>query len=258
MYKYIIPLFIFVIISGVINAQQTVVKVSPAEMYLELSDIGEIFVEIENIDDCRAYSIHLTYDAQKVRCLNITEGTFFSNWNTFFFPSIDSISNLIMVDAAILGLGYQNGSGDLFNIQFLGLNEGDVNLNFEVADFRDTLNNVIPVQTEGGVIHIVNPTSIAALQSSENDNELRAYPNPFNSSTNIGFNINSLTEYELSIYNISGERVALQTSSHADGRNNTFLWNGKDSKGNNLPSGIYLIVLRTNNSFNTLKLIMLK
>ena len=35
-----------------------------------------------------------------------------------------------MVDEAILGIGYENGSGDLFKVQFQALAEGDVNHKF--------------------------------------------------------------------------------------------------------------------------------
>ena len=183
------------------------VKVSPAEMDVELSTVGEIFVRVENISGFRAYSVSLSYDSQKLRCLSITRATFFSNWNTFFFALIDSNSNVLTVDEAILGLGYENGSGDLFKVQFLALAEGDVNINIVNADLRDTLNNIIEVQTENGVIHIVNPTSVEDIKTDEVINDIIAYPNPFNSSTRIEFTSNSNEETEFAIYSITGEKV---------------------------------------------------
>ncbi len=186
--KFIVHIFVLILVcGGAVLSQQPVVKVSPAEMDLELFEVGELFVQVENISGFRAYSISLSYDSQKLRCLGITRSTFFSNWNTFFFTLIDSNSNILTVDEAILGLGYENGSGDLFKVQFQALVEGDVNINIVNADLRDTLNNVIEVQTENGVVHIVDPTFVEDVKTSEAINNVIAYPNPFNSSTRIEF-----------------------------------------------------------------------
>ena len=234
------------------------VKVSPAEMDVELSTVGEIFVRVENISGFRAYSISLSYDSQKLRCLSITRATFFSNWNTFFFALIDSNSNVLTIDEAILGIGYENGSGDLFKVQFLALAEGDVNINIVNADLRDTLNNVIEVQTENGVIHIVNPTSVEDIKTDEAINGIIAYPNPFNSSTRIEFTSNSNEETEFAIYSITGEKVFSLDANSQSNNTISFIWNGNDMYGNILPSGIYFLTAKTKNDFKTFKLIMLK
>lgn len=239
-------------------SQQPVVKVSPAEMDIELSAVGEIFIRVENISGFRAYNISLSYDSQKLRCLSITRSTFFSNWNTFFFALVDSNSNVLTVDEAILGLGYENGSGDLFKVKFQALAEGNVNINIINADLRDTLNNTIEVQTENGVIHIVNPTSVEQINTEEVINNLIAYPNPFNSSTRIEYTSNNTEEAEFSIYSITGERVFSLDSKSQSSNNNSFTWSGKDIDGNLLPSGIYLLIANTKNNFETFKLILLK
>ena len=259
MKKFIAHIFVLIFVYSTTSLSQLpVVKVSPAEMDLELSTVGELFVRVENISGFRAYSISLSYDSQKLRCLSITRATFFSNWNTFFFTLIDSNSNILSVDEAILGLGYENGSGDLFKVQFQALVEGDVNINIANADLRDTLNNTIQVQTENGVIHIVNPTSIEQVNTKEVINNIIAYPNPFNSSTRIELTSNSKEEIEFSIYSITGEKVFSSDSDSRSYNTISFIWNGRDIAGNILPSGIYLLTAKTKNDFETFKLILLK
>lgn len=239
--------------------QLPIVKVNPSETYIELSEIGEIFVRVENISGLRAYSIKLGYDAQKLRCLSVTRATFFSNWNTFFYALIDSNASLLTVDEAILGLGHESGSGDLFKVQFLAIAEGDVNINFVNADLRDTLNNIIPVQTENGVVHIVNPTSVIADAGKyEIYSSIISYPNPFNSLTKIEFTSNRNEDTEFAIYSITGEKVFAFESKAQNSKSISFIWNGKDIEGNTLPSGTYLFVARTQNEFKTFKLVMLK
>lgn len=238
--------------------QLPIVKVNPSETYIELSEVGEIFVRVENISGLRAYSIKLGYDAQKLRCLSVTRATFFSNWNTFFFALIDSNASLLTVDEAILGLGHESGSGDLFKVQFLAIAEGDVNINFVSADLRDSLNNLIEVQTESGVIHIVNPTSSEDFDTDLKTNKITAYPNPFNSSTKIEYISDSNEETTLAIYSITGEKVFSFDGNSQMSNIVSFIWNGNDMDGNTLPSGIYLLSAISKTDVKSFKLIMLK
>lgn len=259
MKKVLIHIIVLIIVFGNVNfSQQAVVKVLPYETNIELFSTTEILVSVENINLFRAYSINLSYDPQKIRCLSITRLTFFSNWNTFFYQRADSNSSLMVIEEAILGLGYENGSGELFKIQFQALALGDVNINFLKADLRDTLNNPIPVQSENGVLHIVNPTLVDDVGEYINNNSITAFPNPINSSTRIEFNSNSFEDTEFAIYSITGERVYLLESKPQSGNTISFIWNGESNDGNLLPSGVYLLLAKNKNALKTFKLIMLK
>lgn len=249
--------FVFLGVTPIFS-QLPIVKVSPLETYIELSKVGEIFVRVENISGLRAYSIKLDYDAQKLRCLSITRATFFSNWNTFFYALIDSNSNLITVDEAILGAGHENGSGDIFKIQFLALVEGNVNINFVEVDLRDSLNNTIQVQTENGVVHIMNPTWVENTKFDAEDNNFIAYPNPFNSSTRIELTSNKNEDTDLAIYSITGEKVYSLNLNSECNITNSFNWNGSDMEGKMLPSGIYFLRAVTKSDVKSFKLILLK
>lgn len=258
MKNFILKIIIVTTISSyTIFGQLPLVKVYPSETYLNLFETEEIFVQVNNIYGFRAYSISLSYDSQKLRCLNITRGNFFSGWNTFFFTQIDSNANILTVDEAILGTGYQNGSGDLFKVQMQGLSEGEVNIDIVNSDLRDTLNNSIQVQTEGGIIHILGPTSVTDAKNVNKD-VLTAHPNPFNSYTRIEFNSNKNLETELAIFSITGEKVFFSKPQLMNSKNYSFIWNGKDTNGNTLPSGIYILTAGLKDERQTFKLIMLK
>jgi flagellar hook assembly protein FlgD len=239
-------------------SQLPIVKVMPGESYLELYETKEIFVQVENIEGFRAYSISLSYDSQKLRCLSIIKGSFFSNWNTFFFTLIDSNSNTLMADEAILGVGFENGNGDLFKVQLLALEEGDVIINIVNAELRDTLNNYIQNQTENGVIHIINPNSVEENNDDEPVTSIAAYPNPFNSSTRIEFISTVSEETEFSIYSIIGERVFYIEPQSLNNNYYSIQWDGQDSEGNFLPSGIYLLTAGSKIYSKTFKLVLLK
>ncbi len=239
--------------------QNATIKIFPAETIIEIYSVKELFVQIDDINSLRAYSIKLSYDSEKLRCTNISKGSFFSNWQTLFYSDIDSSENMIRIDEAILGEGYQNGSGDLVKIEFQGIGAGDVNINFTNSDFRDTLNNVIPVQTEDGIVHIVNPTIVEQDISLQYSNTLSIFPNPFNSSTNIEYTSSlKLGQSEINIYSLTGEIVFRYEERSAGSMKTSFTWNGISNFGEILPSGIYIVVLSNEKFYLTSKIILLK
>lgn len=107
----------------------------------------------------------------------------------------------------------------------------------------------------GPVSVTVNATQTPALP--ERSSLGSAYPNPFVSgaTANIPVEIKAGDSGELSIYNLSGQRVAtfpLQQGSQ------TLSWNGLDASGEACSSGIYFYRLSAGNHRETKKLIILK
>jgi hypothetical protein len=241
-----------------ILSQQTILKVSPSDMNINLFSEGEFVIKVENINAFRAYSIHLSYNSQKLRCLNISQSTFFSSWQTFFYKMIDSTSNLLKIDEAILGPGYTNGSGDLIRIQYQALAVGDVNLNFVITDLRDTSNIQIPLQIQNGLLHITDPTSAIAKSQDYLTTGLQSYPNPFNSSTRIEYTAKYDADTDFNIFSITGEEVYANKIFSDHNNNISFTWNGKNKFGSNMPSGIYLLVVKNLDDIQIIKLILLK
>jgi len=70
------------------------------------------------------------------------------------------------------------------------------------------------------------------------------YPNPFNPETKISFFIDIAQQIELNIYSISGQKIrTLVNSSLPEGRH-WYIWDGMNSNGEEVGSGIYLYELR--------------
>lgn len=69
------------------------------------------------------------------------------------------------------------------------------------------------------------------------------YPNPFNSTVMIDYQVNNPVYFTISIYNIRGELLAkLQEGFHPRGRFR-LKWNGRSSSQKEVPSGIYICTL---------------
>ncbi|MBC8526031.1 MAG: T9SS type A sorting domain-containing protein [Candidatus Cloacimonetes bacterium] len=86
------------------------------------------------------------------------------------------------------------------------------------------------------------------------DTRLSNCPNPFTTSTTISFNLAtrlrsaSPGQAEIKIYNIKGQRIRKLKSENVKCKINEVVWNGKDEKGKQLPSGIYFYKLNIKNS----------
>jgi len=109
---------------------------------------------------------------------------------------------------------------------FKGLAEQGMAPDGEVEDYRLYLTVTgLEIDAESQI-----PESYALLQN---------YPNPFNPQTTIEFHLPQPGEARLSLYDIQGREVRrLLQGNVAAGRHN-MVWNGRDTSGKLVPSGVY-------------------
>ena len=91
------------------------------------------------------------------------------------------------------------------------------------------------------------------------DREFRAVPNPFKNSVRIILPMNasttlSMTNVKLEILNIAG-RIIRATS---DVRRGTYIWDGRDTYGRPLSSGIYIVRLSVDGKIENRNVLLLK
>ena len=80
-----------------------------------------------------------------------------------------------------------------------------------------------------------------------------AYPDPFNNSTIISFNLTEKTNVELNIYNIAGQKIKTLLNQQMESGIHKISWNADDYS-----SGIYFCEIKTRSNVKTEKLILLK
>jgi hypothetical protein len=84
------------------------------------------------------------------------------------------------------------------------------------------------------------------------------YPNPFNPSTTISFVLQEKEHVNLSIYDVDGKLIkALLDEALSDGFNEV-TWDGTDTAGSQVSSGVYLYRLKAGKTTLTKKLMLLK
>jgi len=126
--------------------------------------------------------------------------------------------------------------------------------------------------TSGNYIYSFIPSQIGAISGSvlvsnnvaSSDDivstgyEFINFPNPFNPSTIIHFNVPQESKVELSIYNIRGQKVKTLCNEVLLSGNHEYIWEGKNSTNNAVASGIYFIHLNNGEKTKVRKVLLLK
>jgi len=71
------------------------------------------------------------------------------------------------------------------------------------------------------------------------------YPNPFNPSTRICFALSRTSAVSLELFNVVGQRLRTLVDGRVDGGYHEIVWDGLDSSGKAVGSGVYLASVET-------------
>jgi hypothetical protein len=114
---------------------------------------------------------------------------------------------------------------------------------------------------EGGDIACIGK----GIQITDSEDELphidmlyQNYPNPFNPTTEIKYSISNPCHVELVIYNVAGQRLKTLVDSYQRPGLKSVAWDGKNSRGNMLASGIYFYRLSAGDFVHTRKMVLLR
>jgi len=84
------------------------------------------------------------------------------------------------------------------------------------------------------------------------------YPNPFNPTTTISFNLAKDTDVTLQVYNIKGQLVNTLINETYTAGEHSVVWNGKDKRGSTVSSGVYLYKLKTTDHTDVKRMMLIK
>jgi hypothetical protein len=84
------------------------------------------------------------------------------------------------------------------------------------------------------------------------------FPNPFNPTTTITYDLYKSANVILKIYNSSGQEINTLVNKKQAPGSKQVVWDGRDSNGYQVASGIYLYKLQAGSSIQTRKMILLK
>lgn len=84
------------------------------------------------------------------------------------------------------------------------------------------------------------------------------YPNPFNATTQIQYELKKSAQVKLAIYNAMGQRVKILVDEEKSSGLKTELWDGCDYMGRAVSSGVYYAVMKTSGQIFTTKMLLLR
>ena len=119
--------------------------------------------------------------------------------------------------------------------------------------YNRKLNNVVPTYKDISVDVDEDPVGVpSAFMSAQN------FPNPFNLSTVIEYNLPRSGEVGIAIYNILGQTISSHSLPLQRAGRHRFSWEAVRSNGAPLPSGIYFYKVSSNNMAVSGKMMLLK
>ena len=126
----------------------------------------------------------------------------------------------------------------------------------------DRVNDIWPDELQGYYnIPFYNTTKIENVNSAFISNSFKLYanyPNPFNSQTQIKYQLAKSGETYVKIYNLLGKEVKTISRGNQQAGIYTLNWDGKDNLNRQVPSGIYFILLQSGEQRLTRKVLLLR
>ena len=84
------------------------------------------------------------------------------------------------------------------------------------------------------------------------------YPNPFNPSTTLRFDLPEVSNLTLTIYNMLGQKVRTFNYQNTSAGYHSVKWNATNDYGDPVGAGVYLYQLQTKDFVKTRKMVLLK
>jgi FlgD Ig-like domain len=170
-------------------------------------------------------------------------------------------------DTLIGGIFISPDGGNTWSINYNGLPDSLPFMSCDYLDYDASTNMIyasLALFNSETAIHgiyklsLSKPTTIQTKRIIPNQAELfQAFPNPFNASISIAYEIKKTEVVHLKIYNINGKEVknlVNRTEHHGFYK---IKWDGKNNQGISISGGIYFVHIQTGNSIQTRKIIYL-
>ena len=123
---------------------------------------------------------------------------------------------------------------------------------------EDQVGNGEPIKTDAEVTFQLGVTSVSGRTLPKTFRLYANYPNPFNPSTTIRFDVPKEARVEIRIFNVLGQEVRRLADQPFAAGTHTLLWDGRSNHGLQVGSGVYFILMKTESFTAVRKMTLLR
>jgi len=179
----------------------------------------------------------------------VERGSLFAGHSDLFFGAIRK-GAAIDVCAAALGVEAPlKASGEIARLVIKATGSEAAVVRIKGIDLRNVDNEKTEIALEGEYETPFVPTATALMQN---------FPNPFNPSTTLTFDMAQAGHVTIQIYSVSGRLIRTLVDERRDAGRHRVEWNGMDTNGSSVPSGIYFYRMKASGYEATKKMILVR
>ncbi|KAA3632540.1 MAG: T9SS C-terminal target domain-containing protein [Calditrichaeota bacterium] len=221
--------------NGKLSAQELLITADIGDF--QNQDVFTVSVNTNYSSEIKAYNLILEYDNNDAELISVEAGEIHKNAPVDFFYSASDESS-INITGMVLGTKFEGD--EMVKLTFRS-KSGNFRIENKDLIVRDSRNH--DIDAVFNVVGKLIPDNFVLEQN---------YPNPFNPTTTIQFSVPHETDYSLTIFNITGQKVYVYEG-HASAGQVSIEWNATKNS-----SGIYFYKLEADSFSNTKKMVLLK
>ena len=213
--------------------------------------LEDVLQRNSGLDTCKNFQVQHTYSIWKIKSL--AESGSFSKALTFIKarPQAEQFELLLDVSRIAWERGELPQAKNILSMARADF-KGQENFERRIWDVEHLFEMPPPNLTK-------NISEDRILQNTIKDFDLvLAYPNPFNPSTTIMFNLSSEQFVDLAVYNMLGQKIKGLCDARLQAGVHNISWNGTNERGIPVASGVYYVGLQTHQQIQTIKVLFLK
>ena len=206
-------------------------------------------IHINNDQNIYSFKVEMEYDETAMR---FEEVEMSDMENSFIVKSKDENGLLQIVGARTIADNIEGIFGNIiFNVLDTNIEELEVSVNYLRWNENQASENVLVATFTNSTLSI---DETAPQQFALYDN----YPNPFNPSTRLSYDIAEQVRVNITIFDAVGREVIKLFDGIQNPGFQNVVWNGKDQFGQNVPAGIYIYRMNAGGFISTKKMVLLK
>ncbi len=213
---------------------------------------GDYYVNLTDPDGNPGLKVTQKYGILKFTGANGNDESFEEVMGDSCMVAVNVDDNKIEVAIPRALIGETNGENESTGILVFAEDPTVEWVNDVAPNAVETIRNVYYYGNHVGIDAPINNKIPNSFELSQN------YPNPFNPTTTINYAVPKSQKVDISVFNVLGQKVVTLYRGVRNPGNYSVVWNGKNSNGINVPSGVYYYNIHGTESSLTKKMILLK